>query len=365
MPDTPDSHTRTVHDHKRRLIDAGRRVLRVAIPFCVTAGLAGWLFHKVDLRQIKAILDDDCHFGFIVLMMFITMMSHIVRGIRWGIQLRAVGIPRLSVIGYSVSIFGAYALNLIVPYLGEAWRCIYISRRENVKLATVVGTDIGDRGSDAVVVASLVLLALIVAHPKLTEFICHYQMGRDIADIFSQWPIWVTVIALVAAMLWGYRKLNNIRFFAGVNRSLTRIWGGFKVLFTMKGRAAYLWLTLAIWVCYFSETYSCFWAFNFTRALIYEPGNACGLLPGLIVFVFGSMSMAVPSNGGLGPWNMAVMYALMLYGLEQTDAAAYTVIVWSFQSSMLVALGIFSAIYIYVTGRRHRPRSSQLCNSRV
>ena len=51
-----------------------------------------------------------------------------------------------------------------------------------------------------------------------------------------------------------------------------------------------------------------FQAFPFTRALVEEPGSAWGLIPGLVVFVFGSYSMAIPSNGGLGPWNLAVMF---------------------------------------------------------
>lgn len=72
--------------------------------------------------------------------------------------------PRITVTKESVSIFGAYSLNIVFPRLGEVWRCVYISRSERVPLSTVVGTDIGDRGSDAVVVASLTALCLVVAH---------------------------------------------------------------------------------------------------------------------------------------------------------------------------------------------------------
>ncbi len=94
------------------------------------------------------------------------------------------------------------------------------------------------------------------------------------------------------------------------------------------------------------ETYLCFFAFPFTRELIAGPGNAWGLIPGLVVFVFGSWSMIVPSNGGLGPWNIAVMFALSLYGVTDTDGAAYSIICWSFQAFTLICLGVFSAFYI-------------------
>lgn len=134
---------------------------------------------------------------------------------------------------------------------------------------------------------------------------------------------------------------------------MKNVWNGFKVLFTMKGIGTYVVLTLGIWTCYFLETYVCFYAFPFTRALIDDPGTAYGLIPGLVVFVFGSFSMAVPSNGGLGPWNIAVMFALSIYGIGNTEGAAFSMVMWSFQAAMLVMLGIFSAVYISVTKRKN------------
>ena len=103
-------------------------------------------------------------------MMCVTVVSHIIRGIRWGIQLRAAGVARMPVIAESVSIFGAYALNLLFPFLGEAWRCVYVSRRQGCKLATVVGTDIGDRSADGIMIALISAAAMIVAHPAMERF---------------------------------------------------------------------------------------------------------------------------------------------------------------------------------------------------
>ena len=120
----------------------------------------------------------------------------------------------------------------------------------------------------------------------------------------------------------------------------------------MKGIGLYLVLTIGIWTCYYLETYVCFYAFPFTRELL---ASHWGLVPGLVVFVFGSCSMIVPSNGGLGPWNIAVMFALTLLGVSQSDGAAYSLVCWSFQSATLVGCGIFSAFYI-MHSRRSRSK---------
>ena len=130
------------------------------------------------------------------------------------------------------------------------------------------------------------------------------------------------------------------------------------VLFHMKGTGMYIVLTFGIWICYFLDTYLCFFAFPFTRQLITGHGYYWGLIPGLVVFVFGSCSMGVPSNGGLGPWNIAVMFALSLFGISDSDGAAYSIVCWSFQTAVLIASGIFSAFYIMFSRRRLRTETT-------
>ncbi len=339
-----------------RLGDDAAKALKVLVPLATTVVLLAWLFHKVNYHQVLDIIHRGVDYRFIIAMMVVTCLSHIIRGIRWGIQLRAAGVPRMPVVAESVSIFGAYALNLVFPFLGEAWRCVYISRRENVKLSTVVGTDIGDRASDGIMIGLIVVLAVFVARPAMERFASEYRIGSILEDALSGVWLWVGLAALICVLLLLDYIFRRTAVVQGINTSCARIWNGFAVLFHLHGIGAYLWLTLGIWVCYFLETYLCFFAFPFTRELISQPGMCWGLVPGLVVFVFGSCSMIVPSNGGLGPWNIAVAFAMTLYGLSEAEGAAYSLICWSFQSLMLVICGIFSAIYI-TSYRKKRKRA--------
>lgn len=327
-------------------------IVKGLVPLAVSACLIAWLFHKIDLQQIEQIMRRGVDYRYLVVMMILTVLSHVIRGIRWGIQLRGVGIPRIPALAESVSIFGAYALNIIFPFLGEAWRCVYISRREKCKLSTVVGTDLGDRISDAVMILALVILALFVARSALERFVDHYSVGQDLMRVLTDRTLWictVVVTATLASSLYIFRRKKMVE---DINASALRIWDGFRVLFHMKGIGRYIILTFGIWICYFLETYICFFAFPFVRDVLITPELCYGLLPGLIVFVFGSCSMGIPSNGGLGPWNIAVMFALSLYGISDTDGAAFSLIYWSFQAAILIASGIFAAFYIMYDRRR-------------
>lgn len=333
----------------RRVPDLAVRVLKVAVPLAVSAGLVVWLLHKVDLARVRDIISHGVDWRYIAVMMGLTVLSHIIRGVRWGIQLRAAGIPRMSPVAESVSIFGAYALNLVFPFIGEAWRCVYVSRRERCKLSTVVGTDLGDRASDGVMIALFIGLTLVVARGAIHRFLDRYPLGEAIDRVSTDGTLWIVLGATAAVLLaldYVFRDRPAVR---AVNESCRRIWEGFAVLFHMRGTGMYLLLTLGIWTCYFFETYVCFFAFPFTRELL---AHGWGLVPGLMVFVFGSCSMIVPSNGGLGPWNIAVMFALSLFGVSETDGAAYSIVCWTMQSATLVACGIFSAFYIMLTRRR-------------
>lgn len=334
-------------------------VVKYAIPLGISVGLILWLFHRVDIHEVGRIIRNGCNYRWIILMMIITMFSHIIRGIRWGIQLRGAGIPRMTWLAESVSIFGAYALNLVVPHGGEVWRCIYVAKKENTPISTVVGTDFGDRISDAVVVVMLTGIALITARPAMVSFLHHYKVGRDITHITDDPLLW-SGLAVAITTVWAILHfMRKNKYIGEINLDLKRIWDGFKILFTMKGRGLYVILTFGIWGCYFLETYVCFFAFPFTKALIHTHGLAFGLIPGLVTFVFGSFSMAIPSNGGLGPWNLAVMFALSLYGISDAEGTAFSIVMWSFQAAMLVALGIFSAIYVMYTSKKEKTPEKQ------
>ena len=121
---------------------------------------------------------------------------------------------------------------------------------------------------------------------------------------------------------------------------------GVASLWQMKGGWLFVVLTVAIWATYFVQLYVAFFAFGFTSRLCSEPGLAFGLTPCLVAFVLSSIGMAIPSNGGLGPWNIAVMFGLAIYGVSQDDGYAFSVLQWSGQTVMLILLGIFTMVYI-------------------
>lgn len=342
----------SIHHKSYKLQAMVKILVRYVLPTACSIGLILWLFHKVDFHRMMEIFRHGVRIWPILVMMVITTTSHIIRGQRWGIQLNGVGVyPTHTAL--SVSIFGCYALNMLAPRLGEVWRCVFISRRQKVPFSTVLGTLVGDRASDIIVVVALIGLTFAVASPELDEFLTHYAVGADILHILQNVWVWIGVTSIILGLWVVSRFFRKYKAVQRLNASLSNIWRGFKVLFSMKHKWLYLWLTLGIWICYYNEVYESFLAFDFTRALLNNPSMAWGLKPGLVVFVLSSVSMCVPSNGGLGPWNLAVIFGLTLFGVGETDAAAFAMLVWTGKAVTLVILGIFSVIYISKTSKKH------------
>ena len=51
------------------------KAVRYMIPLAVSAGLLLWLFHKVDFKEMMAVIREGCDFRYIVIMMLITALD--------------------------------------------------------------------------------------------------------------------------------------------------------------------------------------------------------------------------------------------------------------------------------------------------
>ena len=321
--------------------------IRYGLPVVLTVLLLVYMFRKVNFGEMMELISNGVDYWWILLAMGISVFSHIFRAARWRLQLNALDIkpPFMAI---CCSIFGCYALNLVFPRLGEVWRCTYISQKKKGSFSTVLGSMIGDRLADTLMVFLLLVLCLIVAAPALRVFLDKYPVGKDFIHLISQFWFWAAVVGGIAISWFLFYRFRNTPIVEKIKNIVVSMWQGFSVVARMKGRWMFLLYTLCIWGCYYFQLYVAFYAFDFTRALRHEPGMAGGLTPCLVAFVLSSISMAIPSNGGLGPWNLAIMFGLAIYGVNDAEGTAFSMLQWSGQTVMLIILGIFTMIYISV-----------------
>ena len=329
-----------------------KKALQYIIPVILSVLLIWYLFRKVDFRQTMEILSHGVDYWWILAAMGISVFSHIFRAMRWRIQLDALQI-RTSLMELTCAVFGCYALNLLLPRLGELWRCTFVAKRSNARFTSVMGSMVADRMADSIMVLALILLTFVLAAPALAAFMAKYPVGEEILRLVYSPGLWIAGAAVAAIGWWIIRHYRDSGPVAKLRKWTAETWRGFAVTAIMHGRWRFVLLTLAIWGCYFVQLYVAFYAFSFTRTLCSQPGLAFGLLPCLVAFVLSSIGMAVPSNGGLGPWNIAIMFGLAVYGVADVEGAAFSILQWSGQTVMLIILGIFTAVWIGATSFKH------------
>ena len=326
------------------------QIMKYVIPLIISIGLCYLLFTGIDFREMLDIIRSQCDFRWIAAGLALAVLSHVVRAMRWGIQLSALGIKApLYVLIYSI--FGTYAVNLVFPRLGEVWRTGYIAQRQHAPFTTVFGSMVADRLADTLTVLILALLAFLVSSKAILSYL--HQNGESLAAIArlleSPWLLAAVVVLVAAIWIFMARKTDNPKI-VKIQNAVRELWQGFAVIVKMPHKGRWLLLTVALWGCYFLQNYLAFYAFPFTAQIVADHG----IQAALVTWVLSSISMGVPSNGGIGPWQWATIFGLSIYGLGATQAGAFANLVLGANTLLIIALGIFTFIAIALDKKRTR-----------
>lgn len=364
--------------HSRFSSSVGRSwagvIVKFIVPVAVSCGLCWIMSHNIDFNAMLGVVREQCDFRWIGLMLGLSMVPMILRAVRWGIQLRALGVdaPLHSLI-YSVA--GCYSLNLVFPRLGEVWRTGYIAYREDAPFSTVFGSMIADRFADLITVGILTAVTFFLAREPIVDFVRTYPDAyeRIMAVATSPW-IWLAAVAAVAGAWWWLRRSRGT--FAGkVKGFLGGLWEGFAAVAHMKGKLSWLALTVGIWGCYYFQLVVAFNAFPLLRELI----HSSGLIVTLVCFVLTSIAMGVPSSGGIGPYQTTMLFGLNIFlpilqraqeasgaavvsaGEFAVTGAAFGNVVIAAQTVLLIVLGLVVFLLVALDKRRQNS-SAQRCN---
>lgn len=326
-------------------------LLKYGVPLVITVGLCYLLFTGVDFSRMLETIRTDCNFRWIALTLAISVLSHIIRAMRWQIQLNALDVrpPLWNVI---LSIFGTYAVNLVFPRLGEFWRTGYIAERQKAPFAAVFGSMVADRLADILLLMLIILATFIIAGGQIASYLSqNADSFRRLAALATSPLIWCAAAAVVIVTVVLLRRYRKSRAVAALAKACRGLWQGFAVVATMPRRGLWLLLTLATWGCYFIQLYFAFFAFPLTAQVV----ASYGIGAVMVCFVLSSLSMSVPSNGGIGPWQWAIIFGLSLYpvaGLDKEYATTFANLVMGTQTLLLIVLGIITFICVGIDKRR-------------
>ena len=303
-----------------------------------------YIYSKLNMEEIGKILQYDINYWWIFLSGVIGLLSHIVRALRWKIQLKALPAnPSMRVL--TNAIFGTYAVNLILPRVGEVWRCAYVAQSEDKSFIKVVGSMISERLTDTLTVITITIITFFLQLDVLKEILNNNPSIKEgIVNIITSPALYSVIAVGIIALVWLFRFKSENTLIVKIKEMVNNLINGFKTIFKMKKKCLFLFYTILMWFLYFVELYVCFFAFKQTESL--------GIVCAFSCFLMGSIGMGVPVQGGLGPWHWAVIAVLTLYGLNNDTAGAFALVAHGAQLIMTILIGVYTFISISLYKKR-------------
>ena len=289
-----------------------RTFLKIVLPL-VFGGLLLWfLYREMDITEIWRVVKEGVRYDIILFSLLFGLFANVVRGLRWGLLIRSLG-ERL--------------------------------RYDKISFTKLLGTLLIDRVSDTIMVGTITLFIFVFN----IDFFVHFfaknpALLEGFQSMFNSIWIYLGVIILGLAIWFVFKYMSNFTLVKKMRGMLANVWMGMKSVWLMKQKWRFLLDTLLIWGGYFCYFYITFYAFDFTRDL--------GVTVGLIAFTMSSIGVAVPVQGGIGPWHFMVIATLVCFGVNENDAAAFALVVHTVQTVWTGLCGLFGIVALPLSNRR-------------
>ncbi len=278
----------------------------------------------------------------IIIVLCVYMISSISRSLRWQQILKADNYSPgfLNTLG---ALMIGYFVNLGVPRAGEIVKTGILSRNESIPFEKVLASVVIDRVADILSLLVVLAIALLISSDIIFSF---FQDNFKISTLYQLGALALFgLIALVVFLFWLKNQIATGRDTWIVNKSKSFL-DGITSITNLENVSVFILHSIIIWTCYYLMTYLCFFAFGPTEHL--------GAKAGMVIFVLGTLGIVFPSPGGMGSYHFLVTNGLLLFGLANSDAFAFSnIIFFAIQLFCNVLFGgIFLVLLPIINGRK-------------
>ncbi len=325
-----------------------KNMLKYAVMICVTAFLLWLSFDNIQVAEGESKFDfignvwGDANKPFLFLSALAAVLSHVVRAERWKLLLNPMGHKTNLKQGF-LSVMVGYFINLAIPRGGEVSRCYNLYRLNKTPVEVSLGTVVAERVIDLIFLILLIGISFLIELDNLLFFFKSEEMQKLTGSGSGEFPYMLVVgglllivgVYLIVRYVLAKRKIFALRFISKGKKILKGIKSGITAVFKLEQRILFILYSLIIWLLYYFMMYLVMLAFPETAEL--------GFLAALTIFVIGGIAMAVPLPGGAGSFHILVPLGLViLYGMSQDKAVAFTFIFHGWQTLVIILVGALS-----------------------
>ena len=228
-----------------------KNILRTALKIClplVFGFLLLWLiYRKMDVSEIWRVVEEDVRYDILLISLLFGLFANVIRGLRWGLLIDSLG-ERFKMANAIYAVLGNYAVNLVLPRIGEVWRCGVVNRYDKISFTKLLGTLFIDRVSDTIMVGSITLLIFIF---NFDFFISFFEKNPALLEGFramlnSIW-IYVALLGLAGVVWFVFTYMSHFTLVQKAKEMLKNVWEGMKSIWFLEHKLRFVIQTLLIW----------------------------------------------------------------------------------------------------------------------
>ncbi|MCG8341048.1 MAG: flippase-like domain-containing protein [Cytophagales bacterium] len=313
----------------------------------VALALLWYVYRDFPLSELASKL-KEVKYGWVVLSIIVSLLSHVVRAYRWKLLLHPMGF-RPSLFKTFLAVMVGYFSNLLVPRLGEVTRCGILKKIDYIPISSSLGTVMAERFIDLLSLIILTLIALVSGFEQC-KILLHETMGEKIALFKGKKFYWLIVLLLLTVGSIGFffvKKRNTSKqhyLIAKMQHFLKALLQGLTSIKHVKAQGTFWFMTIFLWILYFFIGYLVVFAIQETSNL--------GIAAGFSLLIMASMGMSAPVQGGIGTYHVLVMAILAAYGISKEAGILYVTLVHSSQMLTIMVVGGISFVASMLLGTK-------------
>jgi uncharacterized protein (TIRG00374 family) len=353
---------------KIRRADTWINILKFLLFLAIGCGILYWVYNSQNQAfqaqcKIDGVAPEDCsllkklvadfrsaNVWWLLVVVLCFQASNVFRAFRWQMIFKPMGHEiRFGNAFWTIMI--GYFANLGLSRAGEVVRGVSLARYEKIKVDKVIGTIALDRILDLISMALVIALAMAMEYDAIYNYLASNMRDFNVSaflrgTIFQSFL--VGILLLFVLLIIFQRQIRQSMLYFKIKAFILGFYEGIRVIKRIEKPFLFFIYSVLIWVCYYLMTYFALFSFAPTASL--GPNAA------LLVFVFGSFGILIPSPGGMGTYHALVVASLAIYHIRGDDAFSLAnIIFFDIQIFTTILFGILALIILPLTNKKAIP----------
>ncbi|TDL99698.1 MAG: hypothetical protein C4K58_00100 [Flavobacteriaceae bacterium] len=157
-------------------------------------------------------------------------------------------------------------------------------------------------------------------------------------SLFSNPLFYVGLVVCALFLFFLYKKRDAFSVGGKLKEIYKNLVEGINSINSLKQKKAFWFHTFVIWACYFIMTYVMFFCLKETQSITINET--------LLIFIFGSLGMIIPTPGGVGSYHGAIIMAFTLLGYSHIYGMAVAFLIHTFQYLLGLTTGLIGFLLL-------------------